>query len=370
MPSTTGYSRLSPLQARLVLAALVCGVSICVAISRSPSAQGFADRPREGRNDVDLYQAEVDRIAAGEGYYAAAAAELREFGYPTGSYFNWRTPLPMEWLGRLPSPLVGKLLLCGLSVVLILLGFELTAREGGRLASVIAALLLVGATLPCFLSNFYVMPVLWGGVLIAISVCALGLGRWKLGVGCGIAAVFVRDLAGPYCVLALGLAVVQRRWKEAVGWFAGLCAYAAFFAAHVLAVDGLRGGPDSGVASNWLQAGGAAFLISATQMNGFLLVLPQGISAVFFPLALLGLASWSGPAGRRAGLAALLYVILFAFIGQEINQYWGSLLAPLLALGAARSPLALRDLWQASRGRESLDSRSAPRRMEPACRPS
>jgi hypothetical protein len=48
-------------------------------------------------------------------------------------------------------------------------------------------------------------------------------------------------------------------------------------------------------------------------------------------------------------MAAATYVLLFGFVGQDFNQYWGSLIAPLLCLGLAWSAAALRDLLRASR---------------------
>jgi hypothetical protein len=247
----------------------------------------------------------------------------------------------------LPDPAFGKAILIGLAIVAMLLAFEWTAREGGRGPSALCVLLMIGAALPCFLSNYFVMPVLWAGALIAISVCACGIDRPKLGVVSGIAAVFVRDLAGPYCVFGLAAALWQRRMKEAEMWAVGLSAYAVLFGGHWWAVDALQTPADVAQPQSWVQFGGAAFLISAVQLNGFLLVLPQWVSAIYFPLALLGFASWSSPAGQRAGLAAMMYVVLFAMIGQPFNQYWGAMIAPLLCLGAARAPLALRDLYRA-----------------------
>ena len=45
-----------------------------------------------------------------------------------------------------------------------------------------------------------------------------------------------------------------------------------------------------------------------------------------------------------------LLMVLFAVVGQPFNQYWGCLLAPLLALAAARCPWRMRDLIAAARG--------------------
>ncbi len=77
---------------------------------------------------------------------------------------------------------------------------------------------------------------------------------------------------------------------------------------------------------------------------------------VYLPLAMLGFAGWNTSTGVRAGLTASAFVILFAFIGQPFNQYWGSMIAPLLTLGVAQAPLAIGDLIHRSRGISSPPS--------------
>ncbi len=359
---STALARLSPGTARVVLASLFMLIALSLVVSLSSLSQGFADQPNRGPGDVALYRCEVDRLRAGESYYPVAAEELRARGYPTKSVFNWRTPLPMSLLGMFPYEAVGRVLLGSLAGVALLLGFVFMAREGGTGSGLLGALLLVGALLPCWLAGLVVMPMLWAGSLIAISVFACGVGRTKLGVASGIAALFMRDLAGPYCAFAWCYAVWRKQWKEAAWWTAGLVAYAGFFAWHIAQVSALQTGSDIAHEQGWLRLGGLSFLISITQMNGFLLNLPQWVAAIYLPLAMLGLASLSSETGQRAALATLMYVTLFAVVGQPINQYWGSLIAPLLCLGAARAPWAMRDLWS----RAKLPSRRPTPVNQPA----
>ena len=100
-----------------------------VAVTLSPlSSSNLGPHPNEA-GDVALYRAEVDRIHRGEGYYQAAAAELTARGYPTRSVFNWRTPLPVWLLGKMPAVVLGKALLGALALALMLMAFESLARE-------------------------------------------------------------------------------------------------------------------------------------------------------------------------------------------------------------------------------------------------
>ena len=68
-----------------------------------------------------------------------------------------------------------------------------------------------------------------------------------------------------------------------------------------------------------------------------LLLLPQWVTALLLPLAVLGFAGWNTPTGLRAGITVCVFLTMFAFFGMPINQYWGSLIAPLLCLGAAQA---------------------------------
>jgi len=346
--AATALARLNPWTVRLVLAGLLVCLAIAVGVSLSPLAKGYADKPSRGPGDVALYRAEVDRMQAGQSYYQAAGIELRERGYPTKSVFNWRTPLPLWLIGKLPDPVFGKALLCGLALCAVVLCFDWLAREGGPAVAIVGVLLLCGAILPCFLGDLFVMPVLWAGFLITLSLALLAAGRLKLGVIAGCAALFLRDLAGPFVVVMLGLALCRRRFREAAYWSIGLAAYSLFFAFHVYQVSLMQQAGGRAQEDSWVQLGGLAFVISTTQLNGWLLVLPQWVAALYLPLALLGFAAWRGEAAQRAGIAAAAYVLLFGFVGQDFNQYWGSLIAPLLCLGAAWATAAVRDLLRQS----------------------
>jgi len=87
------------------------------------------------------------------------------------------------------------------------------------------------------------------------------------------------------------------------------------------------------------------------RMNAYLFNAPLWLSALYLPLALLGLAGWRGWTGARLALTAAAYVAAFAVVGQPFNDYWGLLDAPLFAFGFAAAPAALRDLYVAIRKR-------------------
>jgi len=349
----TAYARLSTRQARLVLLAIVVLGGIFVAVTLSPLANPGAGRQgqeKPGASDVALYRAKIDRIHAGEGYYRAAGVEMRARGYPTGSVFNWRVPTPFWLIGWMPTVTFGKALLGGLALALFLLAFEALAREEDNVIyrPVGCALLLTGPLIPCVLGDLFVVPSLWAGVLIALSIAAYGAARPRLGVACGLAAVFIRELAMPYCLVAAAIAWWNKRWKELTAWLVGLAAFCVFFGLHCWQVSSLIGPEDRLHRESWVQFGGTAFVIATAQMTAYLLLLPRWVAALYLAAALVGFAGWNTPLGHRAGLTACLFLVAFAVVGQPFNQYWGSLIAPLLCFGVVRCPGSLRDLWKAA----------------------
>lgn len=339
-----------PWPARVALIGWVVVAALFVAITFSPLKSGYAEKARfDAPGDVALYNAEIRRMRAGQPYYDAAAVELRARGYPTRSFFNWRTPWPMAIVAALPHPRAGQVLLASLAVLLLLGGLFWLAREASPWEALGGALLGFGAVMPCFLGDLYVMPELWSGILIGLSVCAHGAGRPRVAACLGTCALLCRELAAPYVVVAAGLCWYQGRRGALALWGLGLAGYAIFLAWHAAQVANRIGPHDIAHPQGWIQFGAAPFVISVVQMSCYLLVTPQWVSALYLAAAMLGLAGWNSSGGRLAALTVCAYVVLFSVLGQSFNQYWGLLFAPLLCWGVARFPKSLGELYRAAR---------------------
>jgi len=345
----TAFSSLSTRAARVLLTvtllAALGGAAWAPAPAGSENESPGSGR-RGGQGDVALHQATLARTASGASYYDAVNVELRARRYPTRSIFNWRTPLPVWAIAQFPGPAWGRSVLFAIGIAVVVLGFGLLAAESGRATAAWGAFLLLTGVLPCFVDGLAVMSELWAGALIALSVICYGR-RWTAaGQAAAVLALFFRELAAPYWLVCMGLAVRQRQWRDAGRLAVGLLAYTGFYAWHAREVLARIQPGDAAQAASWIAFGGLPFVLTAVQMNGLLLVLPIGATAVYLLAAGLGFAGWRSPAGERAGLTAAAYIAAFAVVGQSFNQYWGSLIAPLLCLGVARFPLSLRDLWQ------------------------
>jgi hypothetical protein len=346
----------SPWHARGVLAVAAVAALLLMAVTFSPLRSGFADAPSRGAGDVELYQAEAARIAAGDSYYAAVESELRERGYPMQSVFNWRTPLPV-WLVAVLPPGGAQVLLMGTAGVMWLLGLALLGREFGRLGIAAGMATISGAVLPCLLDDVFIMPEVWAGVLIGLSAAAYGTERNRLGLFAALAALLLRELSAPWCLVCLVFDVRARGRRAAAPWAAGFAVYGALYVLHLSQVLPRIAPGDIAQAQGWVRFGGAGFLISTVQMNIWLLLAPQFLAAMYLTAALVGAATWSSPAGKRIAWGVVLYAVAFSIAGQAINQYWGSLTAPLFALSAAAAPAGLVRLWRAAHlGRTALTS--------------
>jgi hypothetical protein len=341
----SGFALKAAVSRRRSIGLTILAAITLVAITLSPWRSGFVGTPKRGSGDVALYQAEAERIRDGQSYYHAAKAELEGRGYPTRSVFNWRTPLPVWFFGVLP-PLAAQGVIAAVAAAVLLLSGHLMAKQAGLAAALLCLILLIGALLPVVLDGLSVMPEVWSGVLIAASLACFGIERRGAAVSFGLLALLVRELAAPYCVVCGSFAIAERRWKEVAGWLAGAAASLAFYAWHLGQVLPLIEPDARAHSAGWVQCGGAAFVLSLVQMNSYLLLLPQWVSAMYLAVALLGFTRLSGEWGVRAACTAAAYLVAFGFVGQPFNQYWGAILSPLFCYGAARGAIACFDWWR------------------------
>ena len=193
------------------------------------------------------------------------------------------------------------------------------------------------------------MSEIWGGILIALSLGAYGVDRRILGAAAAVAALVFRELALPYCLLGLTLALWQRRRNESIVYLVGLAGWAVFYAVHCWEVSQWVSPTAVAHRHSWFQFGGLRFVLVLTQASAVLVTLPSWVTVVFFALAMVGFGGWNTAWGTRMALTAAMYVAAFAIVGQEFNGYWGHMISSLMCFGVVRSRGALGDLWRAAR---------------------
>ena len=307
---------------------------------RSPSAAGT-------NTDVDVYRRIADRVRHGEPYYMVARAELAPAGFPTSSVFNFRLPTLAWLLGVLPSDRTGQAVLIGLAALTLILWFAtLWQRESFAIGLAGSALLLGLLAWPA-LDDAYLVHDLWAGVLIALSLVALGRGWFAASIAAGAAALFVRELSLLYVCLGAADALAHKRRRHAVAWALVIVAFGLVLIVHAKAVA-ISAVSTVGAtrATSWLRFGGWEFVLKTALMNAWLIGMPPVLVAAILPIALLGLMGWRGSPGTQVATTVFAYVAAFLVVGQPFNHLWGFLYVGPALMGLAFAPAALRDLWR------------------------
>ena len=332
----------------------------------APASQRDTDlRPQRGR-DLDLFSSVVARLEAGTPYYVAMGSELRARGYPTASVMNWRTPLHLSTVAVLQNPLA-RLVLGILGLTVLVAGVWALGPRGSG-ATLWGAFCVAGAAaLPVGVSHRFVfLPEAWCGLLIGLSLVFYARQRWLVAAGCGILAVFVRELAAPYVLLCGLAALVARRRKESLVWLLGGVAYVIYYAIHA---SSARAAMEPGAIAHidgWVRWQGLAFVFSTAECYAWVFLASPVLVPVLVPLVVTGgLAATAAPAAPvqlRVGILA--YVATFAIIGQPFNVYWGWVTAPLWAFGLAHCVDGVRwivDMPRADFGRAAVRATVAAR---------
>lgn len=347
----TRFAGISPMAARLALAVLLVVTAALLVLSMPMEGMDTSGPGKQG--DLETYSRVVERLRGGEAYYPALHAELLAGDYGTRAVFNWRPPFFLSMIALFPSEEMARGVLMALAAAGLGLGTWFAARNGGGVAVVAATgLLLAAGLVSAVVPRAELACEVWAGVLTLISASSYGLRLRWLGLGAALLALLTREIATPYVVVCLVLALRERRWAEIGAWAIGLVGFAIYYGWHALTVLSLIGPSDRAYPEGWLQFGGLGFDLGTATFNGLFLLLPVWVTALYLPLGLLGLVGDRSSA--RMAASVLGFLVLFACVGKPDNLYWGSLYTPLLALGLPWAWPALRDLWRVAVGRKTV----------------
>lgn len=322
---------------------LIAGSTIPEGTVSSGSAAGAVE------TDEDLYRAINDRMADGDGYYEAAIREQVARGYPTAPAVSVRPPTfawTVDLLGEAGARILMGVVLIG-AAVLALQRFEtITASRAERY---VAVLLVVFSTLVYLAPNPFWTHEAWAVGFTLLAILLWRDDRWWPAVVLGSLAPFFRELAVVFPIVMLGLALLGRRRREAIGWAAGLVLFAAFFAWHVSQVAAHQV-PDPPRSQGWLELGGWPFIVDSMTYSSFASGVPYVVIAVLAPLALAGLCFVRSTVVTTMLVTSLVYIACFMVVGRPANTYWGVLYAALLMPGLAFVPRGAAATWRALRG--------------------
>jgi hypothetical protein len=166
-----------------------------------------------------------------------------------------------------------------------------------------------------------------------------------LAASLGLAALFARELAAPYCVACVVVAARARRRKEVAVWLAGFGAFGVYYLAHVSEVR-MHQQPGGLAHPSWVQWGGLPFWLLTLQANEAFHAAPRLLLA---GLAVLLVASvWAPAAPLHARGTVIAYGLVFTVAGQSFNDYWGFVPGLAYAFALAYGPSGIGALVRAA----------------------
>lgn len=331
-----------------VLLAILIGIG---AMLWNGTAQAAASdplsTPATGRyTDKRLYRDIAAEVAKGTTYYAAAAELQRSHRYPLKPGITVRLPtltLAAVAIGWEGLQAIAFLLLAGTALAWFL-ALRGKAALGERLAAAVAVLASAGM----FTGDPMILHERWAGLLLGLAL-ALRVGAreaWARVMVPAALALALRELALPFVLLALAAALIERRWREALGWSALAAAFAIFVTWHLHSVAAeVR--PGDLATQGWAALGGPAALARAITFTSPLQYLPAWAAV---PLAFLPLLGWLGLSGRTGPFCFALYAgygLMIALFPRPDNFYWGAIVQPAWFVGLAFLPRAAVRGWHA-----------------------
>ena len=319
-----------------------------IALGLAPQSAPQTGPPATAARDADLYRAITGRVGRGESYYSAAPAEHRRLGYPLKPFVTVRPPLLAEATASIGATAAGLAL--RLTVLFTLIAFALRLRqEPVPVPARMAAIALAAASLVVFAQpDLAVWHEIWAGLLVTLALALRTPRHWLASAVIGSIAATLRELAIPFVLVMAFAAIVERRRAEAIGWGIALIVSALLLADHAREVAMVVLDTDR-VSPGWVGGGWSTVLSMLGKASIFTLA-PDWVVAVLVPLALLGWAGLRSQLGLRAALWTGGMAAAFALVGRPDNIYWGAMIAPVLPVGLAFAPAAVRDLVKAARG--------------------
>lgn len=356
LTAPTRLASLPPQRARVVLVLL--GVLLLASLSAiltpgPPPVSHDPARRADDNADVVLYESIVAGVRAGGDYYNVTADALRHGDYPLRPFVTFRLPTLALIEAALP-PLASVALLYALAAGVIAAWFVRLRPAFQRAPPLaIAIILLIGGMAPFVQAELAVFHEVWAGPLIALSLALRRDDRWAHAVAVGLIAMLIRETAALYIAVMIGLALAERRQREAASWAAALGVLVPVIAAHAWAVARVVSAADP-ASSGWAGMLGFGFFAKTMSISTALAIAPAWASALLVGFALFGWAAWPGSLPRRALATFAAYALLISLFGRTDNFYWGLMIAPTLLVGLAFVPDALADLAASLRPRRRV----------------
>lgn len=342
----TRFENWSRAPALALLAALLALLAIACWSPAAAPAPKLRTSPAE-QSDLQLYCDIIAGVAGGRDYYEVAAEELRKGGYPLKPFFTFRLPTHASiyaLVGERPMVMV----VWALCLALIL-AWWIKLRPHLPLPLLALAMFLLAGGLGGMLQpQTGLFHESWAALLLGMMIAVHRPDRFWPAVILGWAALMVRELALPMVLAMGGLALIEKRWREAAAWALAVTLFGIYLTLHAQWVSQvvLPGDPPS---PGWSGLNGLQFALKSIAKVTFGIRLPDAIAIGLLILSLFGWASVKAGWALRATLLIAGYTAMLALLARSDTFYWALIPAPLAFVGLAFLPKAVSDLAQAVR---------------------
>ena len=329
-----------------LIAALIAILAIACWSPAGAPAPKLRASPAQ-HSDLQLYRDIIKGVEAGGDYYEVAAKEQRAAGYPLKPFYTFRLPTHATIyaaVGERAMIVIVWLLCAGLMIAwwfklrsllpLPLLGASMFLMAGG-----------LGGLLQPVTGLFHES---WAAILLAMMIALRKPDRVWPAMVAGGAALMVRELALPMILAMGGLALIEKRWREAAGWALIVGLFGAYLAVHAHWVAGVVL-PTDQASQGWSRFLGPQFALKSIAKVTFGIRLPDALAAGLIVLSLFGWASVRSGWALRAFLLLLGYGAMLALFARADTFYWALIAAPLSFVGLAFLPKVAADLAEALR---------------------
>ena len=332
----------------LAMLALLAAILVAAAWPTASTPKLKVRTATSQQSDLNLYRATIARVSAGDPYYPAAADQLRQGGYPLKPFFTFRLPTLVMVYAHVPA--LAMIIAEGLlALIVIIVWTRRLAPELPWRMLALAIVLLVGGTATLVEPVTGLFHESWAALLMALMI---GLRRPGHAVGAIVAgglALMIRETVLPMILVMAGLALVERRWREALGWAALVGLFALGLFAHAAMVASVVR-PDDLASPGWHAMLGVRFALKAFSTVSSAIVLPYALAAIVVILSLFGWISVATGWALRVSLMLLGYGAMLALFARSDTFYWALLIAPLSLAGLIFVPRAIASLVLATRG--------------------
>ena len=345
-PLPTRFEGWSRGPALVLIVALLTLLAVATWSPAAAPAPKVRASPAE-QSDLDLYRDIIAGVAEGRGYYPVAAEELRKGGYPLKPFFTFRLPTHAS-VYALAGEHTMVLVVWALCLALVLAWWAKLRPHLPLPWLALAMFSLAGGLGGMLQPQTGLFHESWAALLLGLMVAVYRPDRFWPAVISGGTALMIRELALPMILAMGGLALLEKRWREAAAWALIVAMFGIYLAFHAHWVSQvlLPGDPPS---PGWSGLNGLQFALKSIARVTFGIRLPEAVAIGLLILSLFGWASVKTGWAVRGFLLVAGYTSMLALLARADTFYWALLAAPLAFVGLAFVPRALSDLAKAAR---------------------